>query len=214
LISILIASRGRPERLKLAVEAIRDTQRFDNEIILGLDSDDVKYPDLNCRVFTFDGLGASEKWYQIQKHATKDYLFAMGDDQICITKDWDEKYISYMPEDGIAAVIHRDDPSKHRGATGAMVSSRWHKEIEYFPPHFWHFYADTWICEIAESIGRMVFADDVVIDHRHAKFGKSEWDETYNRRTKPQKRIWESTRRERIEKAEKLKALLNTPWIK
>jgi hypothetical protein len=95
-----------------------------------------------------------------------------------------------------------------------MVSSRWHKEIEYFPPHFWHFYADTWICEIAQSIGRQIFANDVVIDHRHAKFKKSEWDATYHRRGAPQKSIWDRTSEERKQKAEKLKALLGTPWIR
>lgn len=216
MISVLIASRGRPELCRRVIESIRNTEKHDTEIILGLDSDET-YPDFSeygCRTFIYEDLGASHKWHQLQKEATRDYLMLIGDDSVYLTKHWDEKYISYMPDDGIAAIVHRDDPEKHRGSAGFLVSSRWNKEIGFVPPYFRHFYADTWTAEISTMIDRQIFADDVVIEHRHAKHGKAEWDDTYKRRGAPETSIWKSTQQERIDKANHLRSLLNTKWIK
>lgn len=195
--TVMIASRGRPEQTKKVVESIRETEKYRTQIILGLDDDDVKYPDMDAEVMVFHDMMAGQKWYRMQSRATGEYLMCPGDDHFWMTEDWDEKLAAHFPEDKIAAVFNMDDPMVYRHSTNYCVHRKWHELVGFFPDHFKHFYVDTWVGTIAERIGRKIFAQDVVIDHRHRKYKKAPDDDTYRRRPVAEKDIWDATAEER-----------------
>jgi hypothetical protein len=209
--TVMIASRGRPDQTARVVESIRQTEKHRTQIILGLDEDDVQYPKMDCEVMLFRNMMAGQKWFHMQAYADGEYLMIPGDDHFWITKDWDEKLAAYFPKDKIAAVMNMDDPDGNLGnnSTNYCVHRKWHELVGFCPPFFQHYFVDTWTGKIAEMIDRSIFAKDVVIDHRHVKYGKAPYDETYRRRPKPEKHIWEATEPIRRLNAEKLRKYID-----
>ena len=66
--------------------------------------------------------------------------------------------------------------------TFPILSRRWVEILGYLQfPFFEHFFADAWIWMLAKAVGRDHYIDDVQVEHRHWKTGKSDMDATYQR---------------------------------
>jgi hypothetical protein len=114
----------------------------------------------------------------------EDIFFFGGDDLVFRTSNWDLKIIEKfnLIQDKIA-LLYGDDlslvPHLKYFATHPILHRKWVECLGYLaPPYFSSDYADTWLNELADSIGRK-FKLDFVNEHMHWYFGKSPLDSTY-----------------------------------
>jgi len=112
-------------------------------------------------------------WNRLAELAKYDYLFLMGDDAWFETPDWDSKLIKAFDPypDKIAMVFPSVDGLEWRGGKLTAdhcphfcLHKNWVRTLGYFvPPHFWHWYIDTWFRDIAKALGRFCPVKDVSV---------------------------------------------------
>lgn len=224
MISVLVPSRGRPDRFGQMRESLYGTALGDPELVLVLDGDDPMkdhYPsDVHTVFVPPDSMKQSALWNVAWDNATGDFAMMGADDMLFKTLGWDskvEKAFELWP-DRIGMVYtaggFEDRPEF------PIVSRQWTDIVGYFtPPHFCSWFADRWLWEIAATIGRRQFVEDVQMRHLHPDHGDAEVDETYlkAKAMRLQQRpwiTWARTTRERQEQAEKLAAACEGayPW--
>lgn len=201
--SVLMPSYGRPELFRRAHKSVTRNAVGELEILVGLEEGDVPYP---VEGTVFKDIGSARKCHELAKKATGDVLLMLSDDEVVLTPGWDQKLHEAFPPDGLAVLYTRDDPQKHRGSVRPVITRRWYEVAGFYPDLFYHFYADTWVTKIAEAVGRLIYVDDVLIEHMHFKFWKSEFDATYKRRGSPDHETWVRTEKERQDIIKKVRA--------
>jgi len=164
MISILCPSRGRPDLAKRMIDSALRTAGQPIEIILYLNDDD---PVLNQYIEIIDSnhyqIGPDRSpgysWNKLAEQAKGDILFLMGDDANFETQNWAgivESAFSQFP-DRIACVYPYVPGIKMSNNPHFCVHKNWISALGYFvPPHFWHWYVDTWTRTVAKHIGRYV----------------------------------------------------------
>ena len=186
-ISILCPSRGRPQRfesMKDSAIALSDEPAL-VEIRLAVDSDDEAlhlYPSAQ-HVQRFP-TNISHIYNALAGHADGDILMASADDVLFRTQGWDTKVreVAFRFPDGLWIGAPNNGDGKRR-VNHWFTGRRWLELFGWFlPAHFEHFCVDEWVQEVANSAGRLVYMDDVLIEHMHAKYKKSENDDTYKRK--------------------------------
>lgn len=190
MISIILPSRGRPEKLKEVIQAIADTvSNPENiEVIIRVDDDD---PDsylfglpLFCRVISGPRLESKVAVYNESiGMANGDLLMPMGDDSFLISKGWDEiieKEFAKYP-DKILLLYGKDGIHNQRLATHFIISRKMADALGYFSPTlFKAYFGDNFMTDLAVRIRRIKYNPEIVIEHRAAHVGKAKDDETFN----------------------------------
>jgi hypothetical protein len=216
------------------VESIRETaQTPEVELVFYFDDDDPSYQNMKILpqatpttvfsmvAFTGRRIVMSDMWNVLTTKAHGDILMLSGDDCIFRTKGWDVQV-----ENAFAKSIDKillcfgDDrgPAGRVFATHPFVHRRWVETIGYFAgPGFSCDYADTWPQDIAEMINRKRYLD-FAVEHLHPVWGKAEYDLTYRQSADRKHRDntplrYEQTFEDRKRDADKLREILNTPWI-
>ena len=205
--SVLIPTRLRPDGFKVLYDSIIRTATGEIEILVGADKDDSTEYGVSC--IRYDNLGSSEKVCELAKLATGDMMLMGSTDEEFITKGWDSLLYSKFPADKLAVLTTKDSPDEHRGSRRPVVSKEWYAVAGFYPKHFWHFYGDTWVVDIAQRVSkyRLVYVGDVVIEHLKKSRSGYKRDDLYARRGKSRKDIWEKTEKERQQLADKIKEL-------
>ena len=202
IISLLCPTRGRPDRVCVMLESIiKTTEKLENvEILFYIDEDDDKKNDyissinnlLNRydnpfkRVLPYIGetMSISKSWNIIAEKCIGDILVMANDDEVWITKDWDRRLNEEADKfsDEIYCIYFDDGTIHDKGCSFPMISRKWFETLGYFTPGIFNFLAnDTWIEYIARYIDRLHYVSDVLVEHRHYLYNKSEIDETYKR---------------------------------
>ena len=197
LISVLVPSRGRPKQFERMLDTIRATVTYPRsvEVIAWLDHDDPSFADNGCgyppsddmlRFVSGERRLLSECWNACYAEARGEILMHAGDDITFNTPGWDVRVrqeFANIPDR--IGLVFADDLSTNFPdlATHGFVHRRWVDAVGYFlPPLFSSDWNDVWISEVAKQIGRFVPMSDVIIEHHHYSFGKSEYDETHRER--------------------------------
>lgn len=193
MISVLIPTYGRPERLAQTLESIADTISFADavEVMIRVcveddradEYADVEFPfGLNAVMLTVEGhrtFGAGIEY--LRTVATGDILMAASDDVLFRTPGWDrEVEAAFAAVPDRLLVAYCNDGRGRRKPEHPIVSRRWIDTLGYFMrTEFRHFCVDQWIQELAEDIGRLQYLDQVITEHMHVKYGKAAMDDTY-----------------------------------
>ena len=187
MISILVPTRNRPQNVERLWKSILETAQTpsDVEMILYIDDDDTSYDDLQLPITKHKGprIVLSEMWNKAAELANGDILMYAADDIVFRTKGWDAMVNSKFKSitDGIAFVFGNDGSRVHDGRYGThgFVTQKWFDTLGYIcPPHFSGDYSDTWINDIAKMVDRHIHID-IMTEHMHPDFGKTELDATY-----------------------------------
>jgi glycosyltransferase involved in cell wall biosynthesis len=191
-ISILLPSRGRPKAAAECIRSAIDTADEPDgmETVLRMDEDDNAgaYRDACFRLPHIVPMARpralmSNNWNDAWVNATGEILMHCGDDIRFRTQGWDTMVrAAFEAYPDRIVFVHGDDGSevwKERFGTHGFIHQRWAKAVGYFvPPHFSADWNDTWLNDVANSLGRRVYIPAMVTEHMHWSFGKGPKDET------------------------------------
>lgn len=190
MISLLIPTWGRPQRLLDAVaSAIATADKPANiEILVRVAKDDPehdRYAALEvpgaCMAYLGDCNTYGQAIERLQRNALGDILFAGADDIIFTTRGWDTRVrevFAAVPDQLLVA--YANNGQGRRKCEHFFTTRKWIDAVGYMVwPEFRHFCVDQWVEECATAIDRLQFLEDVVVDHRHKKYGKAPNDATY-----------------------------------
>jgi hypothetical protein len=113
--------------------------------------------------------------------STGDFLFGCADDLIFRTPDWDTKALFYLEpyKDDVACFYPDDGHWGEKFGTHCFFTRKWLNTLGYLaPPIFSVDYSDNYVELVAKGIGRYNYMPDILIEHMHWTFGKSEFDNT------------------------------------
>ena len=195
-ISVLVPSRNRPQGLKELCESLFTHADDPNqiEVIVYFDLDDSHisecleyFNELSTRytnpvkVITGPKLVLSDYPNKLLKLASSDIFMNLGDDMRCRTQGWDSEIIKAMNShpDKINFVYIDDGYWGPNLATHHIIHRNYVECLGYFYPPFFDFgYSDTWMFQVAQSVGRIQFLP-LLFEHMHYSMGKGEMDQTY-----------------------------------
>jgi len=123
----------------------------------------------------------SDTYNILFENSDDDVMMQFGDDTIMRTKGWDTLIQSAFQkyDDRLILVYGRDGIHNEGFAPHYALHRKWIEAVGYAsPPYFTADWSDTWTFEIAKSIGRTLFIDELVIEHMHWTQGKMQFDET------------------------------------
>ncbi len=125
----------------------------------------------------------SDAWNRAAEKATGDVLMLCADDLAFRTPGWDAMVLDAFDAypDRIALVYGRDGVSDR--PTHPFIHRRWYEAVgRMTTPDFPADYADTWLADVADLVGRHHFLPDLLIEHMHYSVGKSERDACHDER--------------------------------
>ena len=129
-----------------------------------------------------------------------------NDDQVFIDHGWDtrlDREIIKFP-DKIFCIWFNDKWESQNFCTFPIISRKWIETLGYLQfPFFEHFYTDAWIWMLAKAIRRDHYIDDIIIEHRHWKTGKSKKDATYRKHLTTESKSKQARDRSVIDKFER-----------
>jgi hypothetical protein len=179
-ISVVFASRGRPDSLVAAVDSLNQTakQPENVEIIIGVDPDDTSWLSVdvpsNVIVWTAPeryGYNCLHKYLnELAKIASGDWLMWFNDDMRMVSKSWDDVIQSHRP-----AVIWPFANHVHHANIAPAWPRAWSEATGHASPTS---HMDTYWQRIGEAIGRH---DRVTIEliHDRADVTGNHNDQTY-----------------------------------
>lgn len=162
MISILTPSRSRPNFALRMIASATKFARCPIEIKLYLNNDDPflsQYTDnIDPSMYTIGpNQSTSYSWNLMAEQAKNDILFLVGDDCYFKTENWTKMILDAFDKypDKIACVYPRAPSVSKYKSPHFCLHRNWINTLGYFlPPHFYHWYVDTWILEIAQRLGR------------------------------------------------------------
>lgn len=197
-VTVVIPSRGRPERAEAAVRALRITAVLvETTIILAVDIDDSRFMCYTDLRFTDPGpevtlvtLRPEDTGSLVKATNTVSMRVAnadpttiignLGDDHLARTHGWDRMIANALTTPGVA---YGDDLLQGEELpTAPFMSAQIVLALGYyFLPDLDHMYADNAIRDVGVQTGTLRYLPDLIIEHVHPFVGKAEWDEGYAR---------------------------------
>lgn len=192
-IAVVLPTRNRPKELHrfLGSMVVLADNPEKIKFYLYVDDDDKVTPEaidsalqlIHPRIFSLIGnrIIMSDMVNKLLPYVEEDIFFLGGDDLVMRTKGWDsiiENTFSNILDK--IALLYGDDLSPCSNfATHPIIHRKWVKSLGYIlPPYFSCDYADTWLNELADAIGRKIKIP-IVNEHLHWTFGKAKVDLTY-----------------------------------
>jgi hypothetical protein len=187
----IVPSRGRPEVMHDFVKTFYETSYGRADLVIGLDDDDVEYPELPDYPVRYDRnerlrLGGTLNLLAVKYAKEYPYIGFMGDDHRPRTIAWDDKYVQAL--DAGADLVFGDDkicgPSL---PTQIAMNSRIINTLGYMvPPGMIHMYLDNFWLELGKKLDSIQYLPDVIIEHLHPSVGKAEWTAQYKEVNAPE----------------------------
>ena len=161
MISILLPTRKRPEKLQRLVTSLRETSSVFPEIVVYIDDDDIesaeKAKTLDIKYIIGPKLVFSDYWNKCYEQCVGDILMMAADDVIFKTPGWDvmvEEEFAKWP-DKIVLVHGNDIGNDLQIASYPFLHRRWAEVVGYFsPPYFVSGGCDVWINAVAKFVNR------------------------------------------------------------
>lgn len=201
---MIVPSRGRPENVRALLEAWGETATGAADIVVALDADDPKwseYRDLGWGLGKWPDGGLLPQRYtmpvrrrlggtlnEVARHFAPYWehqlkyraIGFMGDDHLPRTHGWDRRFMDILDDMGTGFVYGNDLFQRQNLPTHIAMTADIVRELGYMVPGgLVHKYiGDAWQV-LGETIGRLCYLPDVVIEHMHPMAGKGEVDASY-----------------------------------
>lgn len=190
-LGVIVPTRGRPENLAKVAQAWEETNAWaDADLIVVYDADDPKSPEYAelIEAQMLDYVQEQHWMPMVHKldHAARSLMGAYsalgfaGDDHIPRTEGWTTRYIQELRDLG-AGIVHGND-----GQHGEKCPTEWAMTSNIIkamgrmvPAPVEHLYCDNSILDLGTRAGCLKYLPDVMIEHMHPMWKKSEWDQQY-----------------------------------
>jgi len=196
-ISLVLPTRGRPNLVHRLLDSIVATAERLNllEVLLRVDRDDgasitIEDSRLQLRkIVGPSGVKMGEMTRQCAKAANGRHFLLLNDDVVCCTHGWDTAIVEALEQfgDGVALVWCNDGFRGRRLANLPALSRRVCERMGGIcPGDYQRDYIDTHLFDIfckLKALGhdRLVYLENVLLEHLHAEAGKAPYDATYER---------------------------------
>jgi hypothetical protein len=196
-ISILLPTRGRPEQAGRLLQSVVEMSADPNctEVILYVDEDDPASHGIQCEGLSINTIigprlsmgGLNTACYH---RSTGDILVPLNDDMVIRTSGWDRRIIEIHERfPGRIYLAYPNDLHSGEMLCSTPILSRDTCEVltHPFPEVYQGGFIDYHLMDIFKRLqvlgkDRIVYLGDVVIEHLHYQYGKSEFDATYEQR--------------------------------
>jgi len=178
-------SRSRPQRLAKMIKSFNETSSI-SDLIICLDTDD---PEL-------DNYKQTEHSYVIQERMSTqeiinkafkdnpdyDYYHVTNDDVVYKTNGWDERLVDILYKKNGGVSYGNDLLSSGSNPAHPCIDGRLVRALGWIIlPTLTHLYGDTVLKQIAISINKLFYLQDVIIEHETWMNLKADMDKTYER---------------------------------
>lgn len=192
-LTIICPSRGRPEALAQLSSAFVGLCERQTRLIFVVDDDDplksryfAKNP-FNTSILvappTIRGMNGAMNWAFRHLERSGELGFAigfMGDDHRPRTPGWDDKYLRALELMGQGFVYGNDLLQGENLPTQVAFTTDIARALGYMcPDEFQHLNIDVVWKDWGQAIGRLVYLDDVIVEHLHPLAGKARMDKNY-----------------------------------
>jgi len=173
-VDVICPTRGRPKYARDMAESCINLASGDVRVVLGVDLDDPcleEYHKIDCVDLdvAVNAGGCVSVTNRLANNTDGSHVQFMGDDCLMVTEGWD-KMLSVATYDDNMCVIYAKtlERSLRRLPYHPMLTREWIDAAGWFAPtNLRHYGMDTLIYRLAQDLGRVVWVDDVVINHRH-----------------------------------------------
>lgn len=196
-IMVVCPTRGRPQKARETYDAFTKTKRDPHtQMRFIIDHDD---PDFDAYLSsgvpyaTFEheggGMGPPMNAAAAEYAKTYDIIGFVGDDHRFRSVGWDEQ-IGWMLTDGDGhggiGIAYGNDLARHDIPTQVFIRSEIVRALGWFClPGAKHLYLDNTWADLGNKGECIAYMPNVIIEHAHAFFGKSEMDAGYARVNHP-----------------------------
>lgn len=151
-----------------------------------IDAVSISGKNVTMKLFSGPRLPTSTMTNLTYSQSNGEILLYAADDIEFKSFGWDEIVLQEMRDPLIKPkVLITNDLSPTAGEKGthAFVSRAYCETVDYLlPPYFESEFCDTWITEVAREAGILSYRKDLVIEHLHYLWEKSDLDEIYEYR--------------------------------
>jgi len=189
---VVMPSRGRPDRAKVALEALIEHQALpDTELWLAVDHDDprldeyVRNTPSDANLLVLDDVqtgnlvrATNTVSLDLAANRPSSIIGNLGDDHVCRTPAWDRLVVDALTKPGIA---YGDDLfQSERLPTAPFISAAIVNALGWYAlPSLEHLFIDNVWRDVGAQTGRLHYLPDLVIEHVHPLAGKAKWDSGY-----------------------------------
>ena len=182
---MICPSRGRPNNIAGLIDAWTDTGTK-STLLVCVDDNDPTLPQYRDAVGNTAELIVGPRrrlvsWLNhiaVQFADQFDAIGLLGDDVRPRTQLWDSELLGSLPAVGI--VYGNDLHQQAALPTHPVLDAEIVRRLGYLaPPELTHLYPDNVWKAWGETLGRLVYRGDVVLEHMHPHAGKAEMDDLY-----------------------------------
>ena len=239
-IAILVPSRERMNRrLTMLMSILTSVKDINNvNVYFGVDEDDptreiikkvaaavpcVKIVDIKNEG-KFIGLG--KMWNLCVSASNEEIISMIGDDMVFLTPGWDEMLIEEFKTAKLDLIhgVHCNDGYHGEKLAVNFFCHRRYAELmngKFMREEFKINWIDQWLHQVFQSVGRLKYRGDIMIEHRHWVLGKDKRDKVADRMATADKdkisdKLWHDLVQKRIEDVKLVANYINvTPdWSK
>jgi hypothetical protein len=180
---VILPSRGRPDKINDALEALKDNSRI-SDFIVAIDDDEADlYPRVEGFIYEVNPRLRMNGTLNLvaNKYADKyETIYFLGDDHHVRTKGWDELLYAPIKARGYGLAYGDDRLQGKNLATAVMMSTNIIRILGYMaPPKLIHLYMDNFWMNLGQALDCLDYVPQAVIEHMHYLAGKSEQDAQY-----------------------------------
>ena len=192
-LTVLVPTRGRVKSATRLLNAFRETVRADTELIFVISADDPTHDDYywaltqaggRAITVTVDRKGVVAPLNAAFNALSDSLGYAigfMGDDHLPKTLGWDQYLLDDLKRMKTGIAYGNDLLQGQAMATAVAMTTDVPKTLGYMtPPELGHFCGDLVWIDWGKGIDRLVYREDVFIEHLHPSHGKANVDHTYS----------------------------------
>jgi hypothetical protein len=189
---VICPSRGRPDKALEAYQAfVHHKCNSDTEMVFVLDDDDPTVSEYSVPNIVIpagsNGMGAALNLGAAQFVDSYDTLGFIGDDHRFRTACWDTHIAATLEREGGGIAYGNDLLQGINLPTQVFISSSIVKTLGWMClPGAKHLYLDNTWKVLGESLDRLYYLPEIIIEHLHPTGGKATWDENYQRVNAPE----------------------------
>ena len=184
-IAIICPSRDRVDSLSSTLKSWKDTNNGFSDFFPVCDSDQENlYHSFNNVIISPKtkkrGMNDPTNFAAIKLSKTYDYIFFMGDDHKFRTKGWDESFVKVYNNIKYGFIYGNDLFQGINLPTACCISSDIVEALGYISyPELNHLYVDNYWLTLGRLLKKIVYMNDIIVEHMHPSAGKANNDPSY-----------------------------------